>query len=183
MLATLLLIAGEEDREKVLFLYENFHNEMMILAKSRLKAAKRQNYQTEAEDVVQNTFLRLIRYLNKIDFSRPEKALRAYVLTATANEVATLLSEQTETPMMTEALDLSWEETFYESLRLAECKDQIADALKRLDPRLAIVLVLYFLEDRSVSEIAEFLKISPKTVYYRLMRAKEALAESIKEVP
>ena len=182
MLATLLVIAEENDREKVRFLYDNFHNDMLIFAKGRLKDAKRTNYQTEAEDAVQNTFIRLIRYIHRIDFSKPKIALRTYVLTVLSNEISEMLSQVPESPVTPEMLDSTWEDTFYEELNLEKCRERVAEALRRLDPQFTLVLILRFFEERSVLEIAEFLGISPKTVYYRLMRAKEELLKEIKEV-
>ena len=182
MLSCLLLMAGEDSREQVIYLYKTFHREMLIFAKSRLKKMGRHDYKTEAEDVVQNAFVKLVKYVHRVDFARGEKALRVYVLSVTENEISTFLAKENTAPLSNEMADAYSEEAFFEGLALEENRERIEEALTELDPRYTVVLVLRFLENRSVDEIATFLGISNTAVYARLSKAKQAFREKIKEV-
>ena len=182
MLSCLLLMAEEDSREQVIYLYKTFHREMLIFARSRLKKMGRQDYQTEAEDVVQNAFVKLVKYVHRVDFARGEKVLRVYVLSVTENEISTFLAKENTAPLSNEMVDAYSEEAFFEGLALEENRERIEEALTELDPRYTVVLVLRFLENRSVDEIATFLGISNTAVYARLSKAKQAFREKIKEV-
>lgn len=181
MLSTLLLVAEEDSRDKVIYLYNTFHREMMIFAKSRLKAAKRQNYATEAEDVVQNTFVKLIHYIHRIDFTRDEKELRLYVLSVTANEISSYLAKEKTVNLPAETMDFYAEDLMWKELAVEEHRREIEEVLMTLDEKYTVVLVLRFLEERSIEEIAEFLDIGKTAVYYRLNKAKEAFIKAFKE--
>ena len=181
MLSTLLLVAEEDSRDKIIYLYKTFHREMMIFAKSRLKAAKRQNYATEAEDVVQNAFVKLVKYIYSIDFTRSEDALRVYVLSVTENELSSYLDKERDIALGDDLIDVISENAFWQDLAVEEYRRKIEEVLMTLDEKYTVVLVLHFLEERSLEEIATFLGISKTAVCVRLAKAKEAFKKKIKE--
>ena len=181
MLSTLLLVAEEDSRDKVIYLYKTFHREMMIFAKSRLKAAKRQNYATEAEDVVQNAFVKLVKYIHSIDFTRSEDALRVYVLSVTENELSSYLDKERDIALGDDLIDVISENAFWQDLAVEEHRREIEEVLMTLDEKYTVVLVLHFFEERSLEEIATFLGISKTAVCVRLAKAKEAFKKKIKE--
>jgi RNA polymerase sigma factor (sigma-70 family) len=57
----------------------------------------------------------------------------------------------------------------------------LADALRGLAPMQRAAVVLYYLEDRPVAEIAHLLRVSDSTVKQHLHRARKRLAEILKE--
>jgi RNA polymerase sigma factor (sigma-70 family) len=57
----------------------------------------------------------------------------------------------------------------------------LADALRTLAPMQRAAVVLYYLEDRPVAEIAHLLRVSDSTVKQHLHRARKRLAEILKE--
>jgi RNA polymerase sigma factor (sigma-70 family) len=52
--------------------------------------------------------------------------------------------------------------------------DDVGRLLSRLDPDKRVVLVLFYVEDLSIAEIAAMLKIPPGTVKSRLFKARDA---------
>ena len=83
MLSFILSVTPLEYREKITYLYESFHDDMLRLARARLKKANDADPYHNAEDVVQNCFIRIIEYYEIIDFESDDKRLKAYVLTTT----------------------------------------------------------------------------------------------------
>ena len=57
-----------------MYIYSHFHDDMIRLAKSRLKNAGYCNYELEAEEVVQESFIKIIKYIDtKKQFMRRGK--------------------------------------------------------------------------------------------------------------
>ena len=107
MLAFLLTVAGESNREKIEYIYNKYHDDMIRFARHRLKSAGLNSYEVDAEDVVQNAFLKIVKYIDAIDLSRPEKQLKAYVFSIVANETKNVIADR-------EAFDNI--DTYFESL-------------------------------------------------------------------
>ena len=87
MLSFLLTIANESDREKIEYIYYKYHNDMIRFTRCRLKNANVFSYELAAEDVVQNSFLKIVKYIDAIDFTRSEKELKSYIFSIVANEI------------------------------------------------------------------------------------------------
>lgn len=77
MLAFLLTITDEEYRARIRKLYRRYHNEVYAYAYVALKKKGVQNIDGICEDAVQNTFLKLTKYVGSIDMSRSENEIRA----------------------------------------------------------------------------------------------------------
>jgi RNA polymerase sigma-70 factor, ECF subfamily len=56
---------------------------------------------------------------------------------------------------------------------------EVVDALRRLPENLRVVLVLHYLADRQVHQIAEELGVAEGTVKSRLSRGRDALAAEL----
>lgn len=61
MLQFLLSISDESNHSKIEYLYNRYQKEMMRVAKSRLKQLGMPNYEIDAEDVVQNAFVKIAK--------------------------------------------------------------------------------------------------------------------------
>lgn len=69
-----------------------------------------------------------------------------------------------------------------ENIPVSEAEDyQLADTLKRLDEGLRLPIVLYYMENLSVAEIAQSMHLSKGTVKNRLHRGREKLAQLYRE--
>ena len=155
---------------------------MMRFARKRMKVAARFDFAADAEDAVQNAFYKLVRYIHRIDFDRDEREIRVYVMTVLANEIAAILAPTPVTPLTDEYVKFVSEEEFYRKLTENETSECLERALKKLDPKLTVVLVMRYVEEKSAESIAEMLEISKKTVYRRLEQAKTTLLKLLQEV-
>ena len=70
MLQFLLTLTAESNHGKVEELYHKYHDYMMKCAVSKFKSLGRSNCVYDAEDAVQNTFMKITKHIDKIDFSR-----------------------------------------------------------------------------------------------------------------
>ena len=93
MLQFLLTLTDESNHGKVEHIYNTYHKYMMRYAVSKLKAAGRTNAVYDAQDAVQNSFMKIVKHIDRIDFSRGEKDVKNYCLTILYNEVCNVLSD------------------------------------------------------------------------------------------
>ena len=179
MLQFLLSIADESDYEKIEYLYHKFHKDMIIMAKSRLKGNRNFNYELDAEDVVQNAFVKIVKYIHKIDFTASDKEIRAYVVKIIINEAKDLAKDYKYMEDINEYADTIEDGDFFGRLRISQQYDDVCEALRSLDERYSITLSLRYSENMSVKEIADTLGLKEKCVYARLENGRRLLLEKL----
>lgn len=180
MLQFLLTLTDESNYGKTEHLYNTYHDYMMRYAVSRFKSTGRTNFVYDAEDAVQNTFMKISKYMNAIDFSRGENDVKNYCFTILCNEICNVLSDNQENFEIDEEFCLEKEYNFIEELEIREKYDQVVKAMAELDEKYSTTLYLFFCKEMTVNEIADLMGISPKTVYTRLARGRKLLLDSLK---
>ncbi|MGO0058790.1 RNA polymerase sigma factor SigW [Brevibacillus fluminis] len=142
----------------------------------------------EAEDIAQETFLRVYANLHTYDDS--------YKFSTWIYRIATNLcidrgrkkrpdfsiDEEAEG---TEGLDWhsrlsSKEQTPEEQVVTQELQETVQDALSKLAPKYRSVMVLRYIEDLSLQEISEVLKLPITTIKTRIHRGREALRSKLR---
>lgn len=179
MLQFLLSIADESDHAKVEYLYNRYHMEMIRVARSRLKGLGVPNYDLDAEDVVQNAFVKIVKYIHKIDFTASDKEIRAYIVKIIINEAKNLAKDYKYMEDINEYADTIEDGDFFEQMRISRQYDDVCEALRSLDERYSITLSLRYAENMSVKEIAETLGLKEKCVYARLENGRRLLLERL----
>lgn len=129
------------------------------------------NY-TDAEDIVQNTFLKL--WQKKDGFESDDHA-RRWLLRVAVNECNSLW----RSPWKRKTSSL--EELVQEPVFTAPEKSSLYDAVKELPQKNRLIVYLYYFEDYSVKEVAQMMGLSESAVQNRLFRAREKLKEILKE--
>ena len=180
MLQFLLTLTDESNHGKIEHLYNKYHDYMMKCAVTKFKSLGRSNYTYDAEDAVQNAFMKITKYIDKIDFSRDEKDVKNYCLAILSNEICNVLSDNQENYEFDEEFSSAGEYNFIEELKMKECYGEIVRAIEKLDDKYCTTLQLFFCKEMTPNEIAELMGISPKTVYTRLARGKKLLLETLK---
>ncbi len=178
MLVFLLSIADEKDRDKVEEIYHRYHVDMYRIARHKLKG--RPNADAEAEEAVQNAFVKIIEYFDKIRFDEPEDVLRAYYYTIVTHEALDIISKESKTlPLDDYANTIADDDDFIRSLCIRIDYTRVVNAIINMDDRYSIPLQLKFLDRMSVNEIAAMLDMKPKTVYSLISRGKILLAKKL----
>ena len=179
MLQFLLSIADEKDHAKIEYLYQQYHSDMLRIAKSRLRQKGMPNYELDAEDAVQNAFFKITKYIHRIDFTAEGKEIKAYVLKIVSNEVSRIVSDYTYFDDIVEYSETIEDGDFFGQMRTKVRYDEVVEAINWLDEKYSIPLSLRYAENMDVKEISELLGIAEKTVYTRLDRAKKLLIEKL----
>lgn len=124
---------------------------------------------SDAEDIVQEAFLKYIKKKSKFDSDEHEKA---WLIRVTINLCKDYLKSfwHKNTTELTEDVIVPQEEN-----------RQIWDSVRRLSPKYRIVIELYYREGYSIKEIAMILKKNPSTIGNQLSRAKRLLEKMLRE--
>ena len=180
MLQFLLTLTDESNHGKIEHIYNTYHDYMMRYAVSKFKNEGRTNFVYDAEDAVQNAFMKITKYIDAIDFSRGEKDVKNYCLVILCNEIYNILSDNEENYEFDEEFCSEKEYNIIEELEMNECFNEVVKAIKALDEKYSTTLDLVFCKEMTVNEIAKMMNISTKTVYTRLARGKKLLLDSLK---
>ena len=126
----------------------------------------------DADDIVQNTFLKLLGRLTK--FNSDEHAKR-WLIRVAINEANMLWRKRKR------AGEVQEEEApaFYDELETEE--GELLSAIRALPDRYRQIIHLYYFEEYNSNEIAGILKLSPDNVRQILSRARKQLREELKE--
>ena len=133
------------------------HSDMVY----RLAVARVKN-KYDADDILQEVFLRFIKCKNKIE---NEEHLKALLIRITINCSKSLFTS-------------SWfkrTEALSENLSVTDEFSDTLDAVLRLPQKYRTVIHMHYYMGYSVDEIADILKSKPSTVKSRLHRARQKL--------
>ena len=132
---------------------------------------------TQAEDAAQESLVRVWKALDRYD---GRASMSSWIYAITRNRCLTALERR----RTLESLESWSEDAEPGSSTTAEPDDgrmdQLLGLVESLPERLRRVLVLYYFQERSVSEVASMLGCPEGTVKTTLFRARAALAEALK---
>ena len=126
----------------------------------------------DADDVVQSVFIRLIRRESLSDVRNPKAYLYKAAMTSSIN----LLRAKRRRPALVDDAELAevpgpiQDSSFDE-----ETYERLSEAMEELSSDAAAVLILRYLQEKSLTEIAEELGLSRTAVGVRLFRSRARL--------
>lgn len=129
------------------------------------------NY-ADAEDVVQNTFMRLLEKENRFE---DDDHARKWLIRVAVNESNSLW----RSPWKRRTTSL--EELKQEPVFSSPEKSDLYYAVKELPIRYRQIVHLYYFEDYNTKEVAQIMDLSETAVQTRLLRARQKLKEKLKE--
>lgn len=135
-----------------------------------------------ANDLLQDTFLRLHRFSNLVDLDRP---LEPWLYRMTANLSYTWVKRNQKRKSLVEEVASWFEKDFekespYDRAEEKDAWEHVQSALIALPLQQRVVVVLYYLNDLSLQEISEILNIPVGTVKSRLYYGRRALQNKLK---
>ncbi|MFT5833750.1 MAG: RNA polymerase sigma factor (sigma-70 family) [Cognaticolwellia sp.] len=136
------------------------------------------NNETDAEDLLQNSF---VDVFTKLHYFRFDSSIGAWIKRIVINNCINFLKkkrlktvEMDERDVAVEIVETSdWKEIQFSV-------NQVQEGIQRLPEGYRVVLTLYLLEGYDHKEIAEILNISPSTSKSQYSRAKKKLREILK---
>lgn len=126
----------------------------------------------DAEDVVQNTFLKL---WEREDVFEDDDHARKWLIRVAVNECNSLWRSPWKKYMT------SFEEQKKEPEFSTPEKSNLYYAVKELPLKYRQIVHLYYFEEYSTKEIAQIMELSETAVQTRLLRARQKLKEKLKE--
>lgn len=136
----------------------------------------------DAEDLTQETFLAALQSAHRF---RGDSRLRTWLFRIAAHKIADHWRSRHRRPPEFPLED--WHPTAGEDvspptfLEETEVRDRVRAALLTLPPHYRTALVLRYVEDMPVAEMAQLMERSPKSVESILLRAKQMLSQTLRE--
>lgn len=155
-------------------LVARYHSSIFRICFSRL------GNREEAEDAVQEIFLRVYRSINTFKLDR---RFWTWVYSIAMNYLKTHYSRLQRLDFLKERAKQNLQNGQNNPADLVEKKetrDRIKQAVEALPSDLKEVVILYYMNDMSVSDISEVLHISRENVKIKLYRARNRLKEILK---
>ena len=128
---------------------------------------------SDADDVFQEVFLRLVKYIDTIE---SEEHGKRWLIRVTINRAKTHFTSAWYRHTLLRETN---EEESYE-LEFNEDKEIIYQAVKELPEKYRTVIHLFYYEELSIVEIAEILNKNTNTIKSQLSRGRELLKEKLK---
>ncbi len=166
-----------EDQERYLYLMRRYESKILRYI-IRLSGVRRE----DAEDILQEVFLKAYRNLH--DFDRSLK-FSSWLYRIAHNETVSHYRKRQARPQVVDVDDENLIETLAADPELTPSLDRLQDrqnvreAVNRLDAKYREALILRYFEERDYGEISDILRKPPGTVATLLNRAKEKLRAEI----
>lgn len=128
-------------------------------------------HRQDAEDTVQDVFLRMFRSLARWDSSRP---FLPWLLQIAANRCRTHLGQRNKRPKPTELVDMVPAATEDDSRELGE---ELELALDTLRDEYRTCVVLFYQQELSLTDVAEIMETPAGTIKTWLHRARKEIAD------
>lgn len=169
------MLKEESQKEKLRKLYEAYKNRMFVSAYRVLKDTQR------AEDAVHDSFIAISHNLEKIDDVYSLRTA-SYCIKAAKNTALNQVKKSfNEIPSLMNDESIVFEENMLDMICNRENYKIVVKSIMRLDEKYRDVLSLYYLNELTVSEIAELLSRKENTVKQQLARGRHKLINIIEK--
>ncbi|WP_107038170.1 RNA polymerase sigma factor [Brumimicrobium mesophilum] len=136
----------------------------------------------EAEDVVQNAFVKSYHNLHSFRLNSKFSTWFYRIVYNTAitsmNKIKNRREEEISEHSGVHAYDLKTESNLHSELD--EQKSRVNKAIQQLSKNESVVVTLYYLEEYSVTDVAEIMSLSKSNVKINLFRARKKLEDILK---
>lgn len=174
--ALLLMIDDETDRELVRSLYDANEQLMYNVAYNIL------HNRTDAEDAVQDSFVSVIRNLEKIRGIDCNET-RFYLVIVVKNISLNMLKKKQRHPAVDidEVFDAKSDENIEDEIISRVSSEEIKCALRDLSDNDYEIMFLYLIREHTPSEIAQLLGITGNRARQRIFRARQRLIKHLEK--
>lgn len=180
MLSFLLSICDPQYHDKIEMLVKTYHDDLIIYAKSILKRAGVSNYEYDAEEVVQNLYMKIVKYCASVRFYESPIVMKGYLKKILKNEAMTFLKDLDYLESLDDKEYLAVdEEDFFNAMQAKERYHEVLDAIHGLKDIYSYSLGFRFCDEMEIPDIAKLMGVPEKTVYTRIERGKKLLLDSL----
>lgn len=170
------MIDDTQDQLRFEDIYYSYRKQMLLVAQRILHDPM------EAEDAVQTAFLGIARQIKRIPAGNPQ-VLRAYVLTAAKNAALNMLpkrQQQNELLSISE-LDIADDHNLFDQIASSQDYELLFKAIRKLPAIYREVLMLKYVQELTMKEIAALLDRKAATVHQQITRGKKLLIAQCRE--
>ncbi|TQS70539.1 RNA polymerase sigma factor [Ornithinibacillus gellani] len=126
-----------------------------------------------ASDIVQETFLKVFRFIDQYD---PNRSFKAWFYQILINTGRSYLRKQSKEPFAVESEEIiDYLHHQHAEENMLENHEQLEDALDQLSETYRTILLLKYVNECTEKEIAEILELNINTVKSRLYRARNQM--------
>lgn len=170
------LIDDECDRLRFEDIYNDYHKQMLYVAQRILRDPG------DAEDAVQVALLGIARQIRSVPRDNPQ-VVRAYVLTAAKNAALSMLpkKQQREELLDISELNLADDHSLFEQVAASEDYECLLRAMRGIPAIYRDVLMLKYVQELTMKEIAALLGRKTSTVHQQITRGKKLLIEQCRK--
>lgn len=140
----------------------------------------RVNDKSLTEDIVSDTFVRFWRKLSDGEEIKNEKALLYTIARGLIIDHYRKQNIRKHIPIDEVINSLAEEGSIIDELADKEEYSRVADALHEIKPEYADILILHYLKDFSISELADMMNVTENNLRVRLHRALDAVRKKLK---
>lgn len=180
MLSLLLsAVTSEDQKEKILHIYDRYHSLMAYTVSVALPNSER----GEWEDIVQNTMVDIIKYIDRIDINDETGTKALCVTIAKRRAIDYIRSGVRNTLPLDDVFDISADDTYIPDILYEEkeAMDIIVRAINGLEDIYRDACRLKYINGLKEREIADILGISPKNAGIRIHRGRKILREKLRK--
>ncbi len=166
----------EGDRSVFRVLVERYKDVSLTLACALIKNRE------EAEDVLQDAFMKAFKNLHKFNF---QSSFSTWLYRIVSNTCYTALERKKShktSSMEQQTAHLQAEGSSFDQLREEERRAYIQQVLGSMKPKEALVLKLHYLGEQSISEISAITDLSTANVKVVLHRARKSFQADLEEL-
>lgn len=169
------ILAGDSNEFSALV--EQYKNVVFTVALRMLKNRE------EAEEVAQDTFIKVFKSLGKF---KGDSKLSTWIYRIAYNTCLDRLkkSGRDKTNIAIdeiEGFEIGHVDNALEGMIKSEKGELVRHCIKKLSPKDAALLTLFYLEEKNLNELGEVLKMNENSVKVGLFRARGRLAKILKE--
>lgn len=165
------LIDDPDDELKFEDIYCTYGKQMLFEAQRIL------NDRYDAEDAVQNAFIGIARQIKNVRTDDPA-ALKAYALTAVKHSALNILRRKEPRSKITELSNdetAAVDDTMFDRVARSDDYELLLRALNTLPVKYREVLMLHYVMELKIAEVADVLGRKNSTVHQQLTRGKKLL--------
>ena len=174
MLMYLTLIDTEEEQSKFEKLYHRYKKMMIRAAYDILGEV------SLAEDATHEAFIRIANNMHKVGEVESART-RKFIMVIVQNVARTIRKNERKYVEMDETIEAASNEDVELEILKKLSLESVVSLLDELPIIYKEIVILYWLEDYSVAEVAKFLNVSPNTIKKRISRGRKIISEKLME--
>ena len=163
-----------EEKKKTEVIYVRYGKKMFAAANRIL------NDKSSAEDALQNSFLSILKFIDKIDVNDND-GLEGYVVTIAKNEAYNILRKRQNDLDLTEYVKDDTFQSAEERIFSRDAYEKAVSIMRDMDEKYRAPLYLNCVMGYSANETAKLLHRNKSTVNSQIFRGKKLLADKLRE--